>query len=73
MLKLNTEQRQTYLETKAAERSRIQIRIQQLDKERNQYVAKQMKNTTSRPADSLDEAIVKAVREQIAAKHFKFE
>jgi len=71
--KLNREQRQAYVETKAAERSRIQQRIQQLNKERAQYVAKQMNITTTRPADSLDEVVMQCIREQIAAKHFKCE
>ncbi|MEN3940015.1 VWA domain-containing protein [Prosthecobacter sp. SYSU 5D2] len=70
MQALKPEERQTYLDKKAAERSQIQSQIQKLNEERQKYVAEKAKE--SGQDDTLDKAIVKAVREQAEKKAIIF-
>ncbi len=67
---LKPEERQGYLDQKAAEREKIQAQIKKLNQERQQYVAE--KNKENGQEDTLDKAIVKAVREQAAKKEITF-
>jgi len=67
------EEKKAYVKAKTARRAEIQARIQQLDRERRQYVAEQMKKLPESGEDTLDQAIIKVVRTQAAAKGFTFE
>lgn len=70
MQSLKPEERQAYLDKKAAERAQIQSEIQKLNEERQKYVAEKAKE--SGQDDTLDKAIVKAVREQAEKKEITF-
>ena len=59
--------------TAARQRGEIQAKILKLNKEREQYLAAERKKQLGTKADTLDKAIVKAVREQAAHHNFKFE
>ena len=67
---LKPEERQTYLDQKAAARAKIQAQIKSLNEERQKYVADKAKE--SGQSDTLDKAIVKAVREQAEKKAITF-
>ncbi|MES2738125.1 MAG: vWA domain-containing protein [Verrucomicrobiota bacterium] len=67
---LKADERQAYLDQKAAEREKIQTQIKKLNEDRQQYVTE--KSRESGKEDTLDKAIVKAVREQAAKKEIKF-
>ena len=60
------------MEQQGAKRAEIQAKIKALNEDRVKYVAvKEKENTTTTGTDTLDSAIVKAVREQIAEKGFE--
>ncbi|WP_166646942.1 vWA domain-containing protein [Prosthecobacter fusiformis] len=67
---LQPEKRQAYLDEKAAEREKIQSQIKKLNEDRQKYVTE--KNKASGSDDTLDKAIVKAVREQAEKKKITF-
>ncbi|SKB08497.1 von Willebrand factor type A domain-containing protein [Prosthecobacter debontii] len=67
---LAPEKRQAYLDAKAAEREKIQTQINKLNEERQKYVAEKAKESGA--DDTLDKAMVKAVREQAAKKAITF-
>lgn len=67
---LAPEKRQAYLDEKAAEREKIQAQIKKLNEDRQKYVAE--KTNESSTDDTLDKAMVKAVREQAAKKSITF-
>lgn len=67
---LKADERQAYLDQKAAEREKIQVQIKKLNEDRQQYVTE--KSRENGKEDTLDKAIVKAVREQAAKKEIKF-
>ena len=65
-------ERRAYVEQQGAKRAEIQAKIKALNEDRVEYVAvKEKENTTTTGTDTLDSAIVKAVREQIAEKGFE--
>ncbi|GAA5138325.1 hypothetical protein GCM10023213_16910 [Prosthecobacter algae] len=67
---LKADERQAYLDQKATEREKIQAQIKKLNEDRQQYVTE--KSRENGKEDTLDKAIVKAVREQAAKKEIKF-
>jgi DNA primase large subunit len=71
--KMTPEQRHAYVESKAKERREIQQRIVQLNKDREKYVAEEMKKRVASGTDTLDSAIIKTVRMQANARQFTFE
>ncbi len=71
--KMTPEQRNAYVESKAKERREIQQRIVQLNKDREKYVAEEMKKRVASGTDTLDSAIIKTVRMQANARQFTFE
>ncbi len=71
MQTLNAEQRKAYVETKSKERTAMQAKIQELNKEREKYVAARLKEIAG--TNTLDAVIISAVREQSAKRNFKFE
>lgn len=68
---LSIKQRKDYLDTKAGERAALQAKINELNKERTKFVADKMKAANS--TNTLDAAIVTAVREQAARRNYSFE
>jgi len=71
MQKMNSEERKAYIEKNAKERADLQAKINQLNKEREQYVASRMKEIAG--TNTLDAVVISAVREQSAKRNFKFE
>jgi len=72
MQTLAPRERRAYVEQQGAKRAEIQAKIKALNEDRVKYVAvKEKESTTTTGTDTLDSAIVKAVREQIAEKGFE--
>ena len=69
--KLAPADRQAFIDQKQAERERLQKRIQELNKERQQFVAEKQK--ASGESKTLDTAIATTLREQAAKKESRFE
>ena len=66
MRAMSPKERQDYVDAKAAERQRLQARIQELDVERRKYVAAHQ--AASGEKDTLDTAMASAIREQASAR-----
>ena len=73
MKKLSPEERQSYLDSKTKERVEIQKKIQELNESRKKYVAEEMKKVSVDGKDSLDSAMINALRQQAAKKSFSME
>ena len=69
--KLSVKEREAYIQKKAEERVQLQTKISDLNKQRSMFVADKVKNAAS--TNTLDAAIVSAVREQAAKQNYKFE
>ncbi|MFC1633840.1 VWA domain-containing protein [Planctomycetota bacterium] len=72
MQKMTAEERKAYVEAKTKERAKIQKRIQELNVQRKNYVAAEMKKQ-HKNTDTLGSAIIMAVRDQAVRKNFSFE
>ncbi len=71
--KSEKEQR-AYIDAKTAERKKIQERIRELSEARKKYIAQQQARAANAAVgDTLDTAIIKAVRQQATKRNFKFE
>lgn len=68
--KLGVKERKDYLEKKSKERAELQTQINELNKKRSEFLAEKVKNSTN---NTLDAAIVTAVREQAAKRNYTFE
>lgn len=73
MQKMDKEERKEYVSKKSKERDAIQKEIQELSNQRNKYIADERKKMSSGSKNTLDEVMLKAVREQAESKNFKFE
>ncbi len=71
MQKMDAGERKAFIEKHAQERAGLQAKINQLNREREQYVAQRMKEVAG--TNTLDAVMVSAVREQGAKRNFKFE
>lgn len=72
--KLDAEGREKYVAEKRAEREKIQKEINDLDAKRREYIAAERKKQAEKTGKaSLDEAVLKAVREQAGRKKYEFE
>jgi len=71
MKDMKPEERQAYVDKKAAERAELQKQINALNAERQKFVAQKQKEMGQ--DKTLDTAIATTVREQAAKKDFKFE
>lgn len=73
--KLPADKREGFIKEKAAEREKIQEQIQELAQKRKAFIAEARKKEaeTGKPdtLDTLDTAVIKAVREQAARKKFE--
>nr|WP_239524854.1 VWA domain-containing protein [Leptobacterium flavescens] len=66
----STAQIKAYVQQKAGKRASIQQQIQELNKKRNQYIAKEKKNKDS---NSLESAMIKAIKKQAEKKNYRWE
>ncbi|MCC6821809.1 MAG: hypothetical protein IT579_13840, partial [Verrucomicrobia subdivision 3 bacterium] len=64
-------ERKAFVEKNSQERAELQAKINQLNREREKYVAQRMKEVAG--TKTLDAAVISAVREQSAKRNFKFE
>lgn len=71
MQKLNADERKAFVEKNSRKRSELQTKINQLNRDREKYVAQRMKAATG--TNTLDAAVIAAVREQSAKRNFTFE
>jgi hypothetical protein len=70
MQKMTKDERKKFIEGKIKERESIQNKINQLNQERRVYVEKEMQKQANQ--NTLDFAIIKAIRAQAVKKNFKF-
>jgi hypothetical protein len=73
MVKLDKAARQARVDRAAKERQTIQTRINELNQKREQFLAAERKKRAGVKEDTLDQAIVKAIRDQATRQHFTFE
>ncbi len=70
--KMSLKEQKAYIEAKASQRTEIQNKIQQLNEQREKFVAEEMKKLQNENG-TLGSAIIQAIREQAGNKNFKFE
>jgi hypothetical protein len=71
MQNMSLEEQKKYINKKAKEREKYQNKINELDKQRRDYIAKKI---SEKPEDNtLDAAMLKIIREQALNKNYKFE
>ena len=70
MQKMSLEERKAYLEKNSQERAQLQTKINQLNAEREKFVAQRMKEVAG--ANTLDSVVISAVREQGEKRNFTF-
>ena len=70
MQKMNVTECKVFIDKKAKERSELQAKIQKLTADRDQYVAQRTKEAAT--TDTLDTAVISAVREQGAKRSLVF-
>jgi hypothetical protein len=74
MREMTLEERREHVEKNAARRTEIQERINKLNAERREFVAAERKKRAADTGEeTLDRAMVRALREQAAAKGFESE
>lgn len=73
MRSMSLEERQHYLDEKAAERARVQERVQVLGAQRDAFVLEESKRQALDPSRSFDFALRSAMRAQAEARGMRFE
>ncbi len=73
MQKMTPAERKAYVEKKAEERARLQAQIRKLDEERKKFVAAEMKKQAATATNTLDAAVVSAVRDAAKRKGYAFQ
>jgi len=71
MQKMSPEERKAYIEKNSQERAQLQTKINQLNVEREKFVAQRMKEVAG--TNTLDSVVITAIREQGQKRNFKFE
>ena len=71
MQSMTDEERKTYVEESLQKREDIQEQIQRLSDERKKFVAEKKKEISDGEPDTLDEAMIEAIREQASALGFE--
>lgn len=71
MRAMNLDQRKAYLEQQAGQRAQLQTKIQQLNEQRNKFVAEELKKRQGE-GQTLGAAVKEAIREQARKKHYTF-
>jgi hypothetical protein len=69
----SVEERKALVEAKEKERAALQARIQQLNQERQKFLAEKQKEQAAEGNDTLDKAILQSVRTQAKAQSFTLE
>jgi hypothetical protein len=67
------EEKKAIVEANAKKRTELQEQIQKLNLEREKFIAAEQAKQKGSKTETLDTAVIKAVREQAAKKEFKFE
>jgi len=70
---MNATQRKDFVDKKAKEREAVQTKIREVNENREKYIADERKKTAGSSKNTLDEAMLGAVREQATKKNYKFE
>ncbi|MBD3386285.1 VWA domain-containing protein [candidate division KSB1 bacterium] len=70
MKEMDKQERKAYLEDMSQKRRKIQKHINRLNKERRQFIADQLKNSSE---NTLDTAMLNMIREQAKEKNYTFE
>ena len=73
MQKMTLEERKAYIDTKSKERAAIQEKISKLNTSRKKFVAEELKKLSETGEDTLDAAMIRAIREQAESKKFELE
>ncbi|MBE7490923.1 MAG: VWA domain-containing protein [Planctomycetes bacterium] len=71
--KLTLEELKKHIETKRNERNEIKKKLEELNKKRDAHVAEERKKMADKGDNTLDEAMVKTVKEQAGKKNIKTE
>ncbi len=69
---MDDKEKTEFVEKKKKERDKIQAEIQKLNKDRKNYVAAERKKAEKSGSESLDSALIKAVRSQAVEADFEF-
>jgi hypothetical protein len=69
MKKMNADQRRDYVKQQSTKRAEIQQKINQLNSERESFIASKQREQADAP-QTLDTAVVQVVRDQLKEKHF---
>lgn len=67
---MSSKEREKYVKKNIEKRKKIQKRLNELNKERRKYVAKERKKSSKK--NTLDQAMIKTIREQAIDKNYKF-
>jgi len=70
MQKMSTEERKAYIEKNSQERAQLQTKINQLNTEREKFVAQRMKEVAG--PNTLDAVVISAIHEQGEKRNFTF-
>ena len=70
---MDAAQRKDFVDKKAKEREAVQTKIREVNEKREKYIADERKKTAGSAKNTLDEAMLGAVREQATKKNYKFE
>jgi hypothetical protein len=70
---MNATQRKEFVDKKAKEREAVQTKIREVNEKREKYIADERKKQSGDSKNTLDEAMLGAVREQATKKNYKFE
>ena len=73
MRSMTIEQRHAYVLKQEQRRAELSARIQELNQQRQQFVADKMKASVAAGARTLDVAVIEVCRDQAQAKGFAFE
>lgn len=73
MKKMTIEERKAHIAKKKAERAVCQKKIQDLSKQRAEFVSAKLKELGENSDDTLDKVVVQTVRQQAETKGYKFE
>jgi hypothetical protein len=71
MQSMTLDEQKKYIDDKAKEREKYQSRINELDKQRRDYIAKKV--SENKEENTLDAAMLKMIREQASKKNYKFQ
>ena len=73
MQEMDLEARKAHVETQQKKRAEVQTKMRDLSKARDAHIAAERKKLAAKGEDTLDSAIIKAVREQAREKNFETE